>query len=122
MKKKEVIFILGILVFAGVLWGALSLIRRGSSDTIRITVDGELYGTYPLNQDQIIPIGDTNVCRIKDGKATMIEAQCPDHLCLRQGPVGTSGGTIVCLPNKIVIEGELTDSDESDGLHLDAAV
>lgn len=122
MKKKEVIFILGILVFAGVLWGGLSLMRRGSSDTIRITVDGELYGTYPLNEDQLIPIGDTNVCQIKEGKATMVEAQCPDHLCLRQSAIGTSGGTIVCLPNKVVIEGEMTKADGADDLHLDEVV
>ena len=35
----------------------------------------------------------------------MTEADCPDHLCISQKAVGNSGGTIVCLPNKVVIEG-----------------
>ena len=33
-------------------------------------------------------------------------ADCPDHLCLKQKAVDSTGGTIVCLPNKVVIEGE----------------
>ena len=42
----------------------------------------------------------------------MIEADCPDHLCLKQKAVDSTGGTIVCLPNKVVIEGE-KGSDET---------
>lgn len=36
----------------------------------------------------------------------MTEADCPDHLCMKQKAVDSTGGTIVCLPNKVVIEGE----------------
>ncbi len=36
----------------------------------------------------------------------MIEADCPDHLCMKQKAVDSTGGTIVCLPNKVVIEGK----------------
>lgn len=44
----------------------------------------------------------------------MIEADCPDHLCLKQRAVDSTGGTIVCLPNKVVIEGiKGTSSDET---------
>ena len=114
MKKKELIFIGGILVLALVLWGGMTFMNRGSHGSVRITVDGEEYGTYSLTKDQIIQINDTNICEIKDGKARMISATCPDHLCMKQKAIDENGGSIVCLPNKVVIEGKkAADSDDS---------
>lgn len=121
LKKKEIIFIGGILVVALGLWGGMSLADKGAHASIRITVDGEEYGTYSLSRDQTIKINDTNVCEIKDGKVRMISAECPDHLCMKQKAIDEKGGTIVCLPNKVVIEGEKSsDSDSSDELSIDA--
>ena len=82
---------------------------------------GKEYGTYSLEKDQTIKINDTNVCEIKDGQARMISAQCPDHLCMKQKAIDEKGGTIVCLPNKVVIEGEKsTDSKKTDEPVIDA--
>lgn len=121
MKKKELIFIGGILVLALAMWAEMSFMNKGSHGSIRITVDGEEYGTYSLAKDQTIKINDTNVCEIKDGKAHMISAECPDHLCMKQKAIDEKGGTIVCLPNKVVIEGEKsTESDGTDEISIDA--
>ena len=117
MKKKEAIFIASILVIAGILGLGFLISGQRSHNTIRITVDGKEFGTYSLNKDQVIHIGDTNVCEIKDGKVTMIEATCPDHYCMKQKAVDEHGGSIICLPNKVVIEGkdsaEPSESDDS---------
>ena len=114
MKKKEFIFIGGILILALAMWGGMSLINKGSHGSIR-------YGTYSLEKDQTIKINDTNICEIKDGQARMISAQCPDHLCMKQKAIDEKGGTIVCLPNKVVIEGEKsTDSKKTDEPVIDA--
>lgn len=119
MKKKELLFISGVLLFAAVLWLILSLVRPRDYGDIRITVDGEVMGTYSLGEDQIIEINDTNVCEIKDGQARMISATCPDHLCIdQQGPIDQNGGMIICLPNRVVIEGENTSSG-GDGSGVD---
>lgn len=121
MKKKELIFIGGILVLALAMWAGMSFVNKGSHGTICITVDGKEYGTYSLAKNQIIKINDTNVCEIKDGQARMISAECPDHLCMKQKAINEKGGTIVCLPNKVVIEGEKSaDSDSTDELSIDA--
>ena len=123
LKKKELTFIIGIIVFALLLWGGMYLVRRGHYGSIRITINGEEYGTYSLAKDQVISIGDTNVCEIKNGEVKMIEADCPDHLCLKQRAVDSTGGTIVCLPNKVVIEGEKGDSSaEEDTPEFDTVV
>lgn len=87
-------------------------ILQGEGDA-EAMVDEELYGTYSLAEDQVIQIGDTNVCEIKDGEVKMTEADCPDHLCMKQPAVGSAGGYIVCLPNRVVIQGE-GDSDSQD--------
>ncbi len=111
MKKKEFIWIGGLLIFALLLWGGMHLFRQKPSAAIHITVNGEDYGTYSLAEDQTIAINDTNVCEIKDGTARMIEADCPDHLCMQQSPISTAqNGVIVCLPNRVIIEGEGIDS------------
>nr|WP_296052226.1 NusG domain II-containing protein [uncultured Blautia sp.] len=117
MKKKEAIFIASILVIAGILWLDFRISGQRSHNTIRITIDGKEFGTYSLSKDQVIHIGDTNVCEIKDGKVTMIKATCPDHYCMKQKAVDEHGGSIICLPNKVVIEGkdsaEPSESDDS---------
>ena len=41
---------------------------------------------------------------IEDGKAKMISADCPDQLCVHQSSIAKSKETIVCLPNKVVVE------------------
>ena len=43
LKKKEFIFIGGILILALAMWGGMSLINKGSHGSIRITVDGNIF-------------------------------------------------------------------------------
>ena len=113
MKKKEFIFIGALLAVSVLLCVYVYVLPHGKYRSIQITVDGKLYGTYSLGKDQVIAIGDTNVCEIKNGEVKMTEANCPDHLCMKQPAVGSAGGYIVCLPNKVVIQGE-GDADPQD--------
>ena len=118
MKKKEFIFIGALLAVSVLLCVYVYVLPHVKYGSIQITVDGELYGTYSLGKDQVIAIGDTNVCEIKNGEVKMTEANCPDHLCMKQQAVGSAGGSIVCLPNKVVIQGEGegdADPQDSDG-------
>lgn len=122
LKKKEIIFIISILALAGILWSGFHISGQKDHNRIRITVDGKEFGIYSLARDQVIHIGDTNVCQIKNGKVTMIEATCPDHYCMKQKAIDEHGGSIICLPNKVVIEGEDTaaSEDSEDSPKIDA--
>lgn len=113
MKKNEIIFIGVILIIAAGLWGVLKLRQPDAYKSIHITVGGEEFGSYSLDEDQIIKIGNTNVAEIKNHQIQMIEAKCPDQLCIYQGPISSRGGMIVCLPNQIFIEGENINDDSS---------
>ena len=116
MKKKEMVFIGALLFISVMLCIYVYVLPHGTHGTIQITVNGELYGTYSLAEDQVIRIGDTNVCEIKNGQVKLTEADCPDHLCMKQPAVGSAGGYIVCLPNRVVIHGEGdSDSQDSEG-------
>ena len=81
--------------------------RADAGACVRVTVDGSVYGTYALGEEQEIPIVQdgvtTNVLTIRDGRADMTEADCPDKLCISQGKISRSGQTIICLPNKTMV-------------------
>lgn len=106
--KRDLLLLAVILAAAFVLWGGWRLAHRGAAAAVEVTVDGKVYGTYELAVDREIPITKdgkvTNTLVIRDGKADMTEADCPDLLCVHQKPISASGETIVCLPNRVVAE------------------
>ena len=107
MKKKDFLLGGGILAVALVLFLVMKVTGSEAGNRIQVTVDGEVYGTYSLTEDQVIEVkeGDFyNRIRIEDGKAYMEEANCPDGYCERQGKIGGGAQTIVCLPHKLVVE------------------
>lgn len=123
MKKKDLILICSVLVLAAAFWlvpRAVGLFGNSKEQKLRITVSGEEYGTYSLEEDQVIKVGDTNVCEIKDKKVSMISADCPDQLCIHQRTIQLQGETIVCLPNKVVLE--ITGTKQTDQEALDGVV
>ena len=90
----------------------------GAGSSVEISVDGKLYGTYSLQQDQEIGIDSEyghNTLTIRGGKALMTEASCPDGYCLGQhredGGIDESNQTIICLPNRVSVT---VRTDEED--------
>lgn len=104
MKKKDFLLILFVCAAAAAVFAAFRLILPEKNTKLIITVDGEVYGTYSLEEDQTIEINGTNVCKINSGVAVMTEADCPDQLCVHQKEIAEAGETIVCLPNRVVLE------------------
>ncbi|MCR4991648.1 MAG: NusG domain II-containing protein [Lachnospiraceae bacterium] len=41
---------------------------------------------------------------LSDGKANMESADCPNQICVHHSAISHTGETIVCLPNRVVIE------------------
>ncbi|MDO4323257.1 MAG: NusG domain II-containing protein [Lachnospiraceae bacterium] len=89
--------------------------KNGTAGAVEITVKGETFGVFSLDENMDVVIGDTNICRIEDGSCRMIEAKCPNHICIDTGRITKSGETIVCLPNEVVIQCVLQKAgDEND--------
>ena len=104
MKKNDWILAAFILVIS--VAGLILYTNYGKQggELVVVTVDGEVYGTYSLQKDKKISISDTNVLLIEDGIVDMTEGDCPDQICVEHKPVSKNKETIVCLPNKVVVE------------------
>lgn len=104
-RRNDVIFI-ALLVAVVVLLGAGMYFFRGHGDSITITVDGNLYGSYPLSVDTVVEIATDhgyNRLVVQDGQAKMDAADCPDGICAAHRPISRMGESIVCLPHKVVV-------------------
>ena len=80
-------------------------------------VDGQEVGRWSLETsvDKIIETETgQNHLVIAGGKASIVEADCPDGICVKQGKISHTGQTIVCLPHKLVIE--ITGKAQENGL------
>ena len=106
------------------LGGALSLFlwfTRQAGGTVSIQIDGKPVMELPLSEDAQIVLGEgkhTNTLVIRDGKARVVEASCPDRICVGQGAVQYAGESIVCLPHRLVITvrgGAVSGVDGSTG-------
>lgn len=106
--KNDIIFI-GVLLLIFALAGGTLLLFREEGSSVEVKIDGELYGVYSLSKDQRIEIrtGENgeqyNVLVIKDGRAYVESASCPDGICASHRPISYKGASIICLPNKVVI-------------------
>ena len=110
--------LLAIIVLVVALAALLILrLTRAEGATVQVTVDGELYASYPLSEDTRVTIGDgehSNTLVISDGEAWVEDASCPDKLCEQQGRIHYDDEMIVCLPNKFVVQitgGEKAEED-----------
>ena len=118
-KRNDLLLIgcllaLGILSFLSVEWYKTSTTKNAQ---VVVFVDGTETGRYLLAQDEEILIKGTkgdNLLVIKNGKAWVEEAECPDKLCVHTGKISRNGETIVCLPNKIVVEVVNGEKNEID--------
>ena len=112
MKKNDWILAACILLAAV----AILLFQFVRSDSgagkVSVTVDGEIFGTYSLAEDQTVDIDGTNRLVIENGTAEMEWADCPDQICVNHRAVSREGESIICLPNQVVIS--VTDREEAE--------
>lgn len=57
--------------------------------------------------------GQYNLILIENGRISVSKANCPDQICVLQGPSGEEGRPILCLPHQVVIT--LEGEGEADG-------
>jgi hypothetical protein len=83
----------------------------------RVSHDNRLVGEYQLDHDQTITIGDKAkpdmTIEIRNGAIRVAESDCPKGICKQAGWVRTPGRSIMCVPNRVLIQikGEARDYD-----------
>ena len=106
IKKADIILLIALIVIGGFI-SVCSFTGSQDGDTVVVSVDGQLYGTYSLFEDQDIDISQshhTNHITIKGGTVQMSSSDCKNQVCVDTGSISRTNQRIVCLPNKVVVE------------------
>lgn len=106
IKKADIVLFI-VLVIAGIIMAVFSLSGATDGAIVKVSVNGSEYGSYSLAENQTIEIkenGHINKIIIKDGFASMDYSDCKNQICVRDGKISKSNQTLVCLPNKVMVE------------------
>ena len=107
MIRKADIFLAAVLIILGLIVSYVFASGNGGGDTVRISVGGELYAAYPLSEDRTVKIDENdhiNKITIKGGKVSMTFSDCANQDCVLHSAISKTSESIVCLPNKVVVE------------------
>lgn len=111
VKVSHIVIIILLVILAAIPIFLSSLNNAGGDNyTAVIRVNGEVVHEMELRDD-----GETESYEFADGhrynvvyregmEVDMHDANCEDSLCLRQGAIEKPGETIVCLPNRVLVE------------------
>lgn len=120
MKINDLYIIAAVVALAAALWLGQRFFLSAEGNRILVTENGEMEGTYSLSEDRVLEFtdknGGKNVLTIKEGKAWMSDADCPDKLCMKQNTITKTGESIICLPHKLVIEVQGDEAAELDAI------
>ena len=107
IKKADIVLFILILIF-GTAVSIWSLTANTAGVKATVTVDGQVYGTYNLLEDQEIQVvqddDHINYITIKDGTVSMTFSTCKNQVCVNTSTISETMDSIVCLPNKVMIE------------------
>ena len=105
-RPADIILAISLIVIGFVM--SFFLVFGGDDGAqVKVQTAGKLYGVYSLGENQTVTIrqgSKINEFEIRDGTVRMIHASCHNHDCIQQGAISKTGETIVCLPNKVVLE------------------
>ena len=123
LKNRTALILSGLIlvILLGSIGAFLFLNADSRAGTVaEIYQDGKLIKTISLDAvtgDYTFTVtgkdGIYNVIEVHHGEIGIIEASCPDGLCIHMGFIHSSAMPVTCLPNKLVIR-IVTESDSAD--------
>lgn len=99
--KKGDIIVAVVLILVSVF--CLILFMRKSAETVEIKENNKTVYVGKLNESKEIKLSHNTVV-IKDNKAYMKCSDCKNQICVKTGKISKSGETVICLPNRVIIE------------------
>ncbi len=118
MLKKNDLILVGIILLLCIGFFAYRKLTQAPGSKVEVMVNGKLYDTLVLQEDTVYTVkgenGAFNTFKITDGVVDMIDASCPDKLCVNQAGIHHNHETIVCLPNKVILEVVGAEDSEVD--------
>jgi hypothetical protein len=112
----DVLLIGALLALPG--WALVRSWRASREQPVAyIYQNNRLLGAYQLDRNQTILVGDKASpdmkIEIRNGAIRVAESDCPKGICKQAGWVRTPGRTIMCVPNRVLIQlkGQSKDYD-----------
>ena len=110
LRRGDMILLAAALALALLLFLGYRFFFNKPGGAVEIAINGTPTKTLPLNENTTYRINTEshgksheNILEIRDGHASIAEADCPDKLCVHQKKISKKGETLVCLPHKIVV-------------------
>ena len=106
-KRRNDIILAVILLLVSVAGFLLYKSLQTEGDFVVVSVDNVTVARFSLSEDTEYKINGVSGCNtlvIKDGKADITLADCPDGICANHTPVSKVGDAIVCLPHRVVVK------------------
>ncbi len=108
MTKHDKYLIVVLLLLICCFYFLFQILKKEEAKEARVYYKDELVLTIDLETklQEYTVTGENGEVKIiaGEGKIKVEEEKSPYHLCSKQGYITSSFETIVCLPNKIVIE------------------
>ena len=110
MKKNDLMLIGALLLLCGI--GAVFFFTHADSETRHAVItqnnielyDIPLTGHTGTEEIRISDEDGENIIRIEGETIAVIDADCPDLICVHTGAASKKGDVIACLPHKLLIE------------------
>ncbi len=115
LKRNDLVLICVLLVGFLAICAILYFGKRNGAQVV-VSVDSLEVARFPIDEDIVYEIngyeGGKNTLIIKDGEAYVVDSSCPDHLCENMGKISKVGQSVICLPNRVVVE--IADDKEAE--------
>ena len=103
-----IVIVIALIILTGFVFRKVIGTEEGSR--VVVYEDGKVIREIPLTEETEFVVEGlyTNKIAVRDGKAAVIESDCPGGDCMHSGWISESGRSIICLPNRVEvrIEGE----------------
>ena len=124
-KKMDIVIIVVLIISSFIPHFIYSSVESKNNKNLYATikVDGEIHNIIYLpttSKERFIiqTENGTNTILVNNNEVNIVYADCKDELCIKQGSISKIGKTLICLPNKLIIEIKGDEYDSSDDLIL----
>lgn len=104
MLKKGDFWVLVAVIAAALAAVVMILMPKGSKNlTVTVKQNNQTVYEKPLSINNKVEL-DGNTVVISDGTVFMEKADCNGQTCVKQKSIKKAGESIICLPNKVIVQ------------------
>lgn len=102
IKRSDILIFAAVIAVAAALLGIFRL-TEAKGTSVLITENNQTVYKGSIHTDKTVRLSGNTVV-IKDGYVSVSQADCKNQICVNHKKISKKGETIVCLPNKVIVE------------------